>query len=1670
MKKPPKKPDQNLNSNNKNGLRRRILITILSVLLLSMGGGFTYGWFLLTRKLPPIAEKELTKLLKRPVNIGEVKGLSFGGVSFATSEIPATATDSNRVTIETVNVGINPVKLLLDNKLELNITLVKPELYLQQDTQRKWVSTDINATPGGEGLKVELQTLRIKDAEVTLVARSVTGNLKPPVEINVSRATGRILQNLITFELTGKLEKGGELKLVDSQWNISTNEMNLGIKGKELAVTEISNLLPLPLDLQAGTADGNLTINLKNWKVENWQGNTYVNNVTFEIPVVFQPFTQTTGNLLFKGSEIEFDNVSTIFGLIPGKAQGIIDTKKDYNLLIKTEPVQTEAVIKTLLLPQPPIPISGEIKGEIKVTGLLLNPLIDFDVTTTKTATIDKVEFNSVKANLQLKEYTLFIQQMQAIPGVGGEIKGEGKIELEDFSYLFELQANNVPTDKIAEVYQTILPFNLGKISGKTQISGFLNQPESITATGTATAGGFTAKNFKLKQGNWETILTAENLKTSELFPEILPQLAGEINGNLNLGGKWGDWENIKGNGTANLTATGGKVTAKNLEVAQGGFSTILVSEGIELKNFSEEFRGKLSGELKVNGELANLNLNSMKAKGELNFSEGISLLERPLTTVINWTGEKIEVREIKGKGVSGSGIIELNLDGKTTDLIQELDLDIKAEEIKLELLPIPGLELAKIQLLGTTDFTGKIIGNPNTPKVNGNLNLHNFAITGTQKAGSSLKDSFATLLTGKIEIIPAEKVELKLIGDTDKIEILLDETNQPETFFIQQNERSYKGLRKGEILQVEAKNVPLSLIKNYTLQHLPDEEVSQITDTSIGGKLDGEININLNTKATIAKVEVEKPVLGRVTGDRFFGTLKYINDTYSVTQGKLTKGKSEYLLNGSWGETNPLIASVEIVEGEIQDILETLEIFEISDLIKQIYSKKYSKTSELYSDGEENEKQPLFRVGLPGKTILEQLGLLAQIQTEVEEKESKKEADTLPKLANLKGTINGIISVEGKEKEITEAKFDLKGKQWEWEEYKINEAIAAGNYKNGLINLQPIKIEVGENSQISLKGNFGGENQNGELLLTNIPIELIQNYLPSAIEIGGMLNGNVEFTGSKDNPIATGEIIINQATINQKSIKSTQGKFNYQNARFNFVFQSFGSEEHIVLPDINWQLGDINYNEKVVQDAPLLITGSFPYQLPFGSVKPQNKQLNLKINIKDTGLDLLSILSKNQINWVEGKGEIKLDIEGIFNQEKLQIEQLTTLGSAKIENATITAQFFPTDSFTEVNGDIEFNFDRINIKNIKGKFSGGEIQATGILPLNQTTPQEKPLTINLENIVLNFKRIYQGSVEGNIDITGTLFEPDIGGKLKLFNGKLQLTPTDTVTGINTDINTNFNYIPELNNLKLTLGENLQIIQIPILNFFAKGTLNLKGNIFEPLPEGNIELQGGQVNLFASQLRLEESAKNTAKFLPDRGLDPYLNIQLVGSVSETNRNQIPLDPLSPEIKDIPQESIGTLQTIRIEANVNGFASQLNNNIDLSSSPPRSQQEIIALLGGGFINNFGSGESTLGLANLAGEVFFGSFQGEVADAFGLSQFSIFPTRIIEENKRTATLGLGGEIGIDIADRFSFSILKILTNEQEPQFGFRYRLNDKIILRGSSNFENESRGVIEYQQRF
>jgi translocation and assembly module TamB len=1061
-----------------------------------------------------------------------------------------------------------------------------------------------------------------------------------------------------------------------------------------------------------------------------------------------------------------------------------------------------------------------------------------------------------------------------------------------------------------------------------------------------------------------------------------------------------------------------GTLTASNVQLRNGRFEAVVESTDVQLSRFSPDLRGNLDGRLNVSGSLAALSPSGIRADGQLSFSEGVAFIDKPLTTSLSWNGQQLAIQQANAEGFDANGVVSLNPANPGAQAIQGFNLNVRARDLNLqqlgEILP------NTVDVAGRADFDGSIAGTVSAPNVNGTLALRNFVVAGL---------TFESPLEGSVNTVPGQSLNLNLEGETDQIRVALAPNNQPISFFIQRGDAIASGERQGDVLRVSTQDFPIAIIKELT--PVP----AAIATQPFSGTVSGNLDVNLNTFAvSFNEFALTGPIFDPRTGE------------------SSPAGTNRYLLSGTITRTatGPQFQNVQlrVEQGELRTILAALQVFNLT-------------TQSPNSNG--TIDAPV-AVNLENESLQTQLRRLSEIEALEQQREEQAATSPLPDINLVDGRFTGTVQVDGSLASGVTGNVNIQGENWQWDSYSLDQVsiVGEGSFQNGVITLLPLRIQSGE-SLISYAGTIGGEAQSGQLQLRNIPIDELQTVLqrtqnvPSALSgFTGLLNATATLSGSINNPQARGELSITDATINRTPVQSAQGGFSYANARLNF-----GSTVLVSGTD------------------PLNINGSIPYKLPFASVKPTDNQIALNIDVQNEGLAFLNLLSGGQVTWIDGLGNVQLAISGTLDQEAGRPLNLVAQGTATVEDATIAARALP-EPLTNVNGTVLFNFDRIQVDNVQGQFSGGTVAAAGTIPISQPVAQENPLTVNIGELAINLKGLYNGRVQGDVIVTGTALAPKIGGEVNLFEGQVQIGQRGAGAGGTgaggaatpgaaggEQVASN---LTEFNNLKLNLGEGVQIRQDPILNFLANGNLTLNGPLDGIRPEGTIQLERGQVNLFTTQFRLARGYENTAEFLPNRGLDPVLDVRLQASVAETTQRRLPTDPLSAEISDAPTFGYGSAQTVRVEARVEGPASQLADNIELTSSPSRSEVEIVALLGGGFVDTLGRGDTTLGLANLAGSALLSNVQNIIGDALGLSEFRLFPTINTDEDDRSSSLGLTAEASLDISRSFSISVLKELTTEQPFEYNLRYRLNDELLLRGGTNFSGDSRGLIEYERRF
>ena len=1202
----------------------------------------------------------------------------------------------------------------------------------------------------------------------------------------------------------------------------------------------------------------------------------------------------------------------------------------------------------------------------------------------------------------------------------------------------------------IGRLVPQVPPGLRGELTAAYNLSGSLTNLKAETVSGLAqgrlaTAGGTVViPKAQLANGNWQAIVGTKGINVSQLAA-VPPAFRGRLEGAFELAGSLASFQpdTVRGQGEGRLQlAKGGQVVFRQGQLNNGNWQASLTAVNVPLEPLSPQLRGTISGQLQVAGGLKNLTPAGLAASGQVQLSQGLNQVNGPLTAAIAWNGRQLRINEASAPGLRADGVVTASFDRRGTPNLQEINLNLLLQDYNLAALPVKLPN--NLQVAGRADFNGSIQGTLKSLGAAGQVALRDFAVNGV---------NFQPL-SGQVAVTPGQGGTVQLAGTQDKIQLALSPNNFPTSFLVQRGDAIAQGRSVGEQILVDVQNFPIALAKNF----IPNP---QLAAQPVGGQVTGNLAVTLgrgnrllaDTSVVANNLTVKNPVFGTLKGDLLTAQFRYVNGAGVLENALFQQGDAKIALSGNFQTTpqGPIFqAAANINQGKIQDILPLLQIYELNDLAKGLNDRTYAKADAL---GQLNA------VGTPQSPLQDQLRRLTEIQVLVARAQAERDASPIPELRELTGTFTGDVRIAGSPQKGITADFDFGGKNWQWGQYQADRVVAKGSFNQGILTLLPLRLESGE-SLVAFTGNVGGPEQTGQLRIRNLPIDRLQDYAALPIPVTGKLNATATLAGTVANPQATGELTLVDATLNDTPVRSAAGSFAYANARLDFGSNILVSREG---------------------QESLAITGSLPYQLPFASVAPNSNQLTARINVKDDGLALLNVLSRNAVSWVDGKGTVQIALTGTVDQSKgFQVTNLLADGNAVVDQATLRAQALP-EPLTNVKARILFDFDQIRVEQAQGQFSGGQVVAQGVLPISGPANRpgvENPLTLALNNLTVNLKGLYNGDVNGTVTIAGSAFSPVLGGEVRLTDGQVLLGESPAGSAQNAGNPAAITpvvarpFVPGFNALQLTLGNNVQVARPPILNFLADGSLTINGNLEDIRPQGTIRLRRGQINLFTTQFRLERGYAQAAEFVPNQGLDPNLDVRLVATISEATQRRVASNPLGSEITEGINTGIGTLGTVRIQARVNGPASQLTDNLELTSNPSRSETEIVALLGGGFVDTLGRGDSTLGLANLAGSALLSPLQNVLGDALGLSEFRLFPTYITNTNNQntTSTLGLAAEAGIDISPKVSASVVRVLTADQPTQFTLRYRVNENMLVRGSTDLSGDNRGVVEYERRF
>jgi translocation and assembly module TamB len=1701
--------------------------TVVSVAGLGLAA---WAWIFIHKDLAPLISKTLTESLDRPVDLGDVEKITLDSLEVGPSALGASDIDPTTVNADQVIVKFDLIKTLLTSELDLDLTVVEADGYLAQDAEKGWLNFKLPEPKEPRSrFQVNLEDIHIRDSQLTLAPLAIpaqTGQppAKPPLPIPLEQVNGQVnidqielapssepdgtVQEArrIRFDLSGSPVKGGKITVkgeaeplagetADEPIKYATN---LQIQGDKAPLADILSFtlstIKLPNDdvtVQSGEVSGTLELAIRPEQPVDYSGTLSLDKAGIQTTLLPLPLKNIAGQTRIKGNRWTIDRLKASYGEIEALAKGLIDFDNGYDLTATADDVSVQEFTNAVDL-KLPVPTEGSFDATAQVKGRINRPEFSGSVTAVTPLQVDRLTFTSASSDFSLTGRELLLANIAAVPNTGGALQGAGQVSLGQGSpFTFELAGSSLPAREIAQIYELETPFTLGLVAATATVTG---------------RGG--------------------RVNTTVRWDAPAAQYPGS--GVIDIDGRALTFRDT-------TLAIGGGTARGSGSLLNGEWTADVALSNVQLNQLSDNLRGDVNGRFDLRGNTADNRLAAITGQGDVAFSAGLaafnprfSSFNSPLSAQVAWNGQRLTIDQAQSDRLTASGTLTPSLTRWGFTGVERFDLDIAAQDYALDELPFT-LPTA-IALAGNTDFDGRLTGSSEAPNFSGNVRLADLIVN---------RLPFDPLLSGTVAYSPSQGLALNVAGDRDRIALNFSPSAQGATspnlnFDIGWRDAFARGQTQGELLNVQAGNFPLTAL------NFPPAGAGQIGQLR-GTLTTADLAVNLASQTLEGDIVIDQLGLGYIGAGRLAGQVRYADSLATLTGGELRLEDNLYTLNGSLtlgGPAPVYSANIETQEGDVQNILTALSIYRLEDLRRGLTPPDW--LANPVSGSALDEVLATSDTGNSAAPLLDQLRRLAEIQA-IQAEIAQADADApLPPLAELTGPFAGNIQLNGSGTDF-QVDFDLAGANWRWgQDYSAEEVIAKGTLTPNVLTLEPVRFAsivapppeatastdaLGDPAEsadstdsddesklaaVTLAGQlvFGRDTEltsNLQAAAENLNVANLRDILQLPLDIEGLANATATLGGTLANPQLRGSAALADATINNTPIQAADAQFLYQNARL-----SLNSALTASTPE-----------------QPLTLSAQIPYAFNFMDIQPESDAIAVDINVQDEGLALLNIFNQ-QVAWQSGSGQVNLNIGGTLASPEIA-------GFATLDEAVLSAKVLP-EPLTNVNGRATFVGDRIVIETLQGRFSDGQLIAAGTFPLldplingaqlsaladeplaediNPLFPQplaaDRPLTVNFENIDLNFRDLYTGGVNGQIIVGGSalIAGPQIGGGAVLSNGQVLLpsgngteaalvddTDDTAISDLESDAiassdpgQNSSTITPTFRDLRLTLGNSVRIVQGNLLNFVADGSLLLNGPPSNLEPDGTISLKSGRVSLFTTLFRLT-GQDNTADFTPETGLqNPFLNIDLRASVPEIERSFSPIANTPFASADIADtsgngfENSGSLRTIRVRAEVNGPANAIFENLELSSSPSRSQDELVGLIGGTFIAALEPNDDSLSgnsnnfqtLLNLVSGPLLTSVQDFIGSTLNLSEFRLFPvtsaSRFQSEENSGNGLDVGAEIGFDITNSATVSVGKILTDSSRPEFGANYRLTDALTIRGTTNFDDINQVLLEYELRF
>ena len=615
------------------------------------------------------------------------------------------------------------------------------------------------------------------------------------------------------------------------------------------------------------------------------------------------------------------------------------------------------------------------------------------------------------------------------------------------------------------------------------------------------------------------------------------------------------------------------------------------------------------------------------------------------------------------------------------------------------------------------------------------------------------------------------------------------------------------------------------------------------------------------------------------------------------------------------------------VPQADIEEMLPVLRL--LTDIRKGATPEEYGRAKQAFLEGVEKTGHAIVDLArqVDDVSVKQKSEPIAESDASTEESEQVK---TLPGLQDLKGGWHGVIQATGGGKTMADDEsaldqtetvlFDVAGNDWQWGPYQVERVQAQGeaNSSEGL-KLKNLQVSS-DAASLSVSGALGGPSQDATFSVRDFPAPLLGAF------VGPMLPDQ----DMSDFPKVDGDLLV-QGHLGG-SVTSPEGEF--------LMHLRDGKIGNVKLKnaELNAELNEARRAEFEGEAVPAVGSGIFRIAGAVPLPEAIDQSLAVDWRVREHGVTLLTAFVPEIAEWQSGAADLSLHVRG--TPAAPVFDGVMDVRKARILSPLLARPIYP------VNATVRVQRNTLYADDIEAKSGKGVVKIKGAMPLlkpNRSAGGETweglvaradtqgGVKIKIDGLDVRARNVYSGQLNAGMVAKGTVTAPELSGDVRFSRGtafvQQQAPPVDdlgqqgkpgvlsgerdsrgVLAGIleraarANDPNhgesealvenelMNEKNLEKLQNLRLkglhlVVGPEMSVVYPFVLNFGVSGELTLDGPV-DPgalRPSGLLQFDRGDVNLVATQVRLDRDHPNRVVFSPEQGLDPYVDISFLGT-------------------------------------------------------------------------------------------------------------------------------------------------------------------------------------------